>query len=287
MSPCPRLTALFIISALSACGGKSFDAGEPPNGGTDAGGTSAGGTSAGGTSVGGAGSVAGTAWGGSAIGGTGVGGGDAECSALDDEPPIEVLVEVRNETSHAIHLGPQTSTCDLAPLFSVADAAGTALPALGWCRFSCQSFRDYGGAGCITSCPITETISLPAGESLFTTWDGLYRADRFLPARCVLNGEPEQQLTCDQAKVIRPGAFTFSAQAGTGLECSLSSMCPSCQPDANGGCRTSGTLVTGKLLQAVTKVELVPRYGALRLPTPPGAAPEPLPPLTVTLVFTE
>lgn len=295
MSSHRSFAALLLVSVLSACGGKSFDAGELPNGGTDSGGTDAGGTDSGGTdsggtASGGTGPVAGTDSGGSPIGGTGVGGGEAECQSYNDEAGTFIAVEIRNETFSAIHLGPTSQSCGSVPLFSVADATGKPLQQLSWCRFSCQSFVEQGGAGCPAVCPIWETISLQPGESFFTTWDGRYRVDALLPGRCVAGENPYAELMCDQAKVIRPGVFTFNAQAGTELQCSLSSMCPSCQADGQGGCKTSGTLIGGKLREAVAKVELNPRYGALKLPLPPCEADAPsgaAPPLTVTLVFTE
>jgi len=62
---------------------------------------------------------------------------------------------------------------------------------------------------------------------------------------------------------VKPGAFTFSSQAGTKLDCSQfgGGMCQACMPDSSGGCATQGALVSGTLLLAETKVMLDGSYG--------------------------
>lgn len=279
MSPLRALTALLLIFTATSCGGKSLDGAES-TGGTDAGGTDAGGTSSGGTSagtVGIAGQVAGgTHAGGTSVGGSaGIAGSDSECTSRDDDAPIALPIWITNETLVPIHLGPTVPVCEAAPLFSVADAAGSLLPSLSWCRFSCQSLRKHGGAGCPPICPVWKTVTLEPGETLVTAWDGLYRADSSLPGRCVSGREPEQPLTCDQAKRVRPGGYTFRAEAGTTLDCSSTGSCE------------SGGLVGGVLRTAVAQVELDARYGVLELqpePGSPGSGAAPAVPI-VHLVF--
>lgn len=294
--------AVLVGFLLSACGGKSFDAGEAPNGGTDAGGTGTGGTAGvagtetggtetGGTETGGTGTggtaTGGTGTGGTATGGTGVGGSDPECTRYYDEAPVSVPVMITNDTSAPIHLGPAMQVCDTVPLFTVVDAKGESLPEPGWCRSSCQSLHQQGGVGCPAICPIWETISLASGESMMTSWSGQYLTDGTLPSACVPFDSGGSAVMCDQAKTIRPGTFKFRAQAGTELECSLSSMCPPCTSGAQGGCKTLGTVIGGKLREATAVVQLDARYGVFEKPAPGdgnGAAPAPQP---VHLIFSE
>ncbi|RYZ04865.1 MAG: hypothetical protein EOO73_22065 [Myxococcales bacterium] len=287
MSSLRSLAALLLLSSSLSCGGKSFDADERPSGGTSAGGTAAGGTAAGGTA-----GVAGQGAGGSASGGTSAGGGSAgqpnACTRFDDEPAAAVLVSITNQTVSALHLGPAAPTCETVPLFSVADATGAELPHVGWCRSSCQSLHEQGGAGCLAFCPVWDTVTLQPGETLSTIWDGHYLVEGALPSRCVSGQEAGQELTCDQAKTIRPGAYTFTARAGAEIKCESPDGCSSCAPDERGGCKSSNALVGGVSHTASAIVELDARFGLLRLPEipgSPGAAPQEPP--VVRLVFTE
>jgi hypothetical protein len=276
------LAALLVLFASSSCGGKSFDGSEPSTGGTASGGTASGGT---------AGQGAGGSFSGGSSGGSG--GAPLDCTRFDDEAPTAVLVSISNQTFSAIHLGPSSPTCETAPLFSVADATGQALPHLNTCRTSCQVLRAQGAGGCIELCWTSATVTLEPGEVLYTTWDGHYRADNLMPSRCApASGQPlDAELMCDQAKTIRAGGYTFRAEAGSTLDCASNGTCPSCTPDPQGGCKTTGALVGGKLKVAVATADLNPTYGARELPepSPPGpGAPADLPQgAQVSLVFTE
>ncbi len=281
MSCFVRWAAPLLVFGLVACGGKSIDDAEPSGGGS-------GGTSVGGTGQGGAGANGGTAIGGTAIGGTAIGGSPSDCARFDDETQLYIRVSIANKTLGPIYLGPTTMTCDTTPLFTVADAAGQPLPALGSFRYSCASARQQGDAGVPGICLISDGITLQPGETLFTAWDGFYAAHTLLPRECSPRGEGN--LMCVQAKTIRPGVFTFSAQAGSSLDCFTSSSgCNACVPDSQGGCKTSGVLIAGALRQAVARVELdesygvFPQSGAAGDAAPGGAAVL----STVELIFTE
>lgn len=67
---------------------------------------------------------------------------------------------------------------------------------------------------------------------------------------------------CQRVVAVEPGVFTFSAQAGTKLDCLPSGgVCAECGPDGNGGCTTIGALIAGALLSAEAKVTLDGSYG--------------------------
>jgi hypothetical protein len=284
----PRLAALLVVAAAAACGGKSFEANDQdPTAGT--------GNDAG-TGSGGTGSVAGTSnKGGSSSAGTGQGGvAGAVCDSFDDQPGHYINVAIINKTNAAIHLGDEMLTCGTSPLFAVSDARGGMLTRPGACRAPCQSARDNEpSGGCVALCAQPTAITLQSGDVLYTTWDGLYEIQTELPKQCISPGSPQQ---CSQALQIAPGTFTFSAQAGSSLNCAQTAdgMCGTCIPSGNGGCTTSGGLISGPMHEATATVALNASYGVFG---PPQPAPAPANPgsdapsgamafLTVELVFT-
>lgn len=280
------------MAASVACGGRAFDADDQqPSGGTgnEAGSAQGGSSSSGGTARGGASNQ-----GGSSSAGTGQGGfAGSACNAYDDHPGYYISVALINKTSAPIHLGQDSVTCSAEPLFFVKDASGTPLALPGSCRASCDLVRSQGPVGCGAACLFPSAVSLAPGEVRYTTWDGLYEVERDLPRQCLAVGVSGQ---CRQAVQINAGTFTFSAQAGSTLDCGATSgaPCRACMPDGNGGCTTPGSLISGPRHAATTTVRLDASYGVWGAPAPaplpPGGADVPggaMATLTVELVFAD
>jgi hypothetical protein len=288
-----RLLVGLLLSGLAACGGKSIDVNPDGGGGSAAGGSGHGGTAQGGTSHGGT-AQGGSAEGGSAASaGTGQGGSAGACAVFDDEPGWYVNVELINQTSQPIYVGQDTVTCNVAPLFLVADASGATLSEPNSCNASCQLLRTQGPIGCPAICAFPSSVLIKPGETVSVAWDGRYGVQRTLPAACV--NQDYGQTSCEQARAIQPGTFTFWAVAGSSIDCSqTTTVCSACTPSPNGGCSTPGSLIGGKLLKATTSVLLDGSYGVWGSPQPaplplpdPGsgtAAPAPQP---VQLIFSE
>ena len=299
MAHLPRLSAALFFSALAACGGKSFDAGEDPDpspGGSNQGGSS----SVAGTSSGGSSSTAGTTGkGGTGSAGTGQGGwAGASCEAFDDQPGYFVSIAIINKTAAPIHLVQDMLTCGVSPLFDVKDDSGVPLPSLGGCRTSCQQARSNGPIGCPTICAFPSAVTLQPGGVMYTSYDGLYGVQTTLPEACVDPTLGDSQ--CRQARQIQPGRFTFSSRAGSVIDCSQTTgtgTCSACTPLGDGGCTTPGSLISGKMHNATTTVVLDASYGVYGgYPAPAPAFPGnpndespsgALALLTVELVFTD
>ena len=264
-----------LVLALAACGGKA--SGSAPGGSSGGSGNGAGGTSHAGASQGGA----------------------TACAKYDDEGPTFVSVAIINKTSAPIYLGQPTVTCDVSPLFEVADARGGQLPNISRCRSSCADLRQEGAAGCIDICLFPLSVALQPGEARATTWDGLFSVPAELPRQCVAFDTDQKTVVCDQAQRIQPGTFTFSARAGTRLDCSQTqgadAICPPCTGEGNGGCATPGSLISGDTFTATATVTLDDSYGVYPTangssnPSPgAGAGPNGNPELaSVELVFTD
>jgi hypothetical protein len=278
-----RLALLFLLSTLAACGGKSSKPGEDGVGATGGGGSDTGGTGTGGVNQAG---HAGT--------------GGSVCTSYDDDYPAAVNVSIANQTQATLYLGQDMVTCGIAPLFQVADADGSPLPALGDCRSSCASLRQQEAAGCADICAFPNTVQLLPGEVFYTTWDGLFAVQGQLPSTCVLNDDGGgAHVSCDQAKRIEPGTFTFSAQAGGAFDCSQTtgdSACAPCTATPGGGCTRSASLIEGPLRTTQATVALDETYGVYPAPspapTPNAGADAPAPGgnvalRTVELIFSE
>lgn len=299
-----RLAAAFAICSLAACGGKSFVSDDPDDQG-GSGGTGSGGTShtAGKTGKGGSTGTAGTAQGGIGsvgtggsidMGGTGQAGAAGFCSSFDDEGAtiFNVAVAIHNETSAPIYLGQDMVNCGTAPLFQVHDASGMQLATGELCRQSCQLVRSGGGIGCPAICAYPSSIALEPGEVYYTQWQTQYSVQQQLPLECAPSGQQQ----CSQLKAVQPGVYTFSAFAGSGVDCSatMGSECAPCTPEA-GGCRFAGSLITGPKHEASTVEMIDAGFGLKDLPAPAhgaagssssGAAPAP-PVRYVNIVFTK
>jgi hypothetical protein len=292
------LSAALLFSALAACGGKSFEVGDPdPNpGGSNQGGSG----NVAGTSSGGSINKGGTTGkGGSGSAGAGQGGAaGASCESFNDQPGYFVSVAIINKTAAPIHLGQNMVTCGVSPLFDVKDAGGVPLPSLGDCRSSCQQVRSNGPVGCPAACAFPSVVTLQPGEIIYTSYDGLYEFQTTLPDACVNPMFGDNQ--CSQARQIQPGTFTFSSRAGSNLDCSQTTgtgRCSACTPTGSGGCTTPASLISGKIHNATTTVVLDASYGVFGgYPAPAPAFPgEPdgdssdgaIALLTVELVFTD
>jgi len=279
-----RLDVAFLVSALAAtaCGGQSFQNGAD---GTNAGAASAGAASAGtsnaGGSSGGNGNGAGAGQGGSTTGGKsqggshsggagssgaaagGVGtGGSSQCDAFLDEHSSTITVRLTNDTMAPIYLGQQMQACGEPDLFDVTDAAGAALVSPGFCTTTCEQIMHNAVMGCPPiACIAGSAITLQPGESALRQWNGVFMVEAELPTACLPN--PEALSMCERVASAKPGAFTFSARAGTQLQCSsfVGGVCQACMPDSSGGCSTRGGLIGGTILSAETKVMLDGSYG--------------------------
>jgi hypothetical protein len=290
-----RLACALLVSVLAACGGRSFDVDPNPNGGgSHQGGSGQGGSSAG-SGRGGTSSKAGAPSGGSGQGGS----AGAQCAGFEDAATGSyVQVAIINRTTAAIYLGQDMVNCGVSPLFQVGDASGVVLQPPNSCSGSCQTLIKQGPIGCPAICAFPSAVALQPGETLYTSWQGLFQVQRELPLQCVPSDYGVT--TCQQTTQVQPGAFTFSAVAGRSLDCKATTggACVACTPTPGGGCSTSGALIAGQMLNAVTNVQLDASFGVYGNP-PPAPAPLPLPNdpggssgnamalRTVELVFTE
>lgn len=188
------------------------------------------------------------------------------------------MVRLTNRTMSPLFLGRRMRSCGLGPLFTVADASGTTLQDPPFCASSCQNIAQ----GSLVECPplpciVNSVRKLQPDESTSQQWNGVYWLDTTLPAECAPTGA---NIECGQSLAVQPGSFTFTAMAGTGIDCSEfgDNTCTECMPDANGGCTTYGAVVAGRLLPTATSVTLDASYGV------PASSAVPRP---VELVFEE
>lgn len=266
-----RLAYALLLTALTACGGKSFDTDpNPDNGGTDQGGSGHAGTGSAGKGQGGSG-VAGNSYGGMSSAGTGTGGAGSICDTFSDARGTYISVEIINKTSAAIYLGQQEVNCSVSPLFAVNDVAGALLAPPNGCQGTCQTLRDNGPIGCPAICAFPSSTAIQPGQVMYTTWSGLYQLQRELPRQCI---QDDYGNVCQQTVQVQPGQFTFSAIAGRSIDCTQSSggPCQACLPNEN-GCVTQGALISGEILKAATTVTLGPAYGVYGTAAPAPAAP--------------
>lgn len=184
-----------------------------------------------------------------------------ECTGFADDAPSAVVVRILNTTGRGIHVGALQGNCGIVPLFQVADATGEPISEPGFCRFSCQERLERGGGGCPAICLTPKSVYLAAGESTFIIWEARSEQQSKLPESCV--PAPDRfDLQCQVARALEAGTYTFTAQAGTTLDCSDSGGdCSACTQDPSGGCTTPGSVIAGTLIRASTTVELDASYG--------------------------
>ena len=221
----------------------------------------------------------------------------AACAGFEDATGSHVRVAIVNKTTAAIYLGQDLVTCRVSPLFQVNDVAGATLQPPNSCSGSCQSLMDRGVSGCPPICAFPSAVALQPGETLYTSWHGLFQVPRELPKQCI---PPDYgAATCQQTLQVQPGTFVFSVVAGRSTDCRATTggACSACTsaPDGRGGCSIPSALIAGQMLNAVSKVRLDESYGVYGGPSP---SPAPLPNpgeggadaialRTVELVFTE
>jgi hypothetical protein len=256
------LSLVFSVLLLVACGGRSND--DDGGGGNDSGGSASGGTS----------NQAGTHSGGSSSGGTSSGGSASVCDGFDDDLGYQLPVMITNEKASTIHVGAEMGNCGFVPLFEVADVDGNPLAQLGDCRQSCEQVMRNGPLGCPAICRFPNAVTLAPGEGTIEVWSGLFSEAAALPKSCVDPARQNDILSCDVARQIQPGTYTFSAQAGTVVDCSMTTggPCGACMPDSQGGCTTPG-VIAGDIVSAETTVELGPAYGVYDTARPASPAP--------------
>jgi hypothetical protein len=230
--------------------------------------------------------------GGNSAGGdaTNGGGNNAACAEFLDTPSAgSVAIVISNQTSQTIHVGTTGPVnCSSPPLFRVADAAGDDLPEPALCRFPCSAaMQEDAIAGCPAICLFPQAVTLEPFEGTAVTWEAFYVESVSLPAECATIGE---SVSCDRTRRIEPGKFTFSASAGTELDCTETlGDCGECMAQGNGGC-TRPARVGGTLFTATTSVDLDEAYGITGSNTAEAnfaapAAPGPTAP--VELIFTD
>jgi hypothetical protein len=293
MSSLARLAVALLVPLLASCGGVASSSTTPATGGN--GSTGGSGSTAGSGSTGGSGSTAGNgSTGGSGSTAGNGSGGSATCADYKDEGGPSVRVSIVNKTNAPIYLGAEQMTCGFVPLFTVADADGAGLAGSAGCRFSCSAFQTQGNIlGCTDICLYPTAVALQPGEVKSTEWAALYVVPRDMPNACVAYDSGSETVSCDQAKRIQPGTYTFSARAGSTLDCSQTgaASCSACMSDKDGGCSTPGGVVGGSILTASSTVALDERYGVFTTSSAgssPGAADAaPVQMLTVELVFTD
>jgi|SRR6478752_6253982 len=239
-----RLATAFVAVFLAACGGKSVaPADDLPAGGNAQGGSA---NQAGG-------------------GNGGKGGSAAACPSYPDDAGSFIGVDIINQTATTLYLGQPEVTCEAEPLFSVTDQNGSLLRSPSRCRSGCGA--DAGG--CTAICLYPAAIELAPGATFSTSWSGLFDLDVDLPDSCVGGVR-----TCQQSKMIQPGAFAFTAFAGSSLRCADDIGCDDgCQNGPEGVCTTQGALIAGAMHTANAVVQLDGSYGVYshELPRPPGA----------------
>jgi hypothetical protein len=104
---------------------------------------------------------------------------------------------------------------------------------------------------------------LDAGERMAIPWSGLYRFEAQLPSACNASRfTGGGAVSCDVARRVEPGSYTFYAHAGSGYSCNEhSNGCGACVPGATGGCTVLDAIVTGPENTAQLPVDLDPGYG--------------------------
>ena len=259
---CSLVVPLVALLVLPSCGGRSAEGASDQSGGASAGrggavgggaGASPGGATPGGSDAGGSDS------GGGFVGGAGASAASTACDAYLDQSGTTVQLELVNDTQQAIYLGPRMPGCG-GEQIQVADATG-ALLVPGFCQATCQNVIQGTTPLCPPiACPVNSTVTLQPGELTLVEWGGAFLRDASLPLACL----PANAATdCQRIEGVTPGVYTFSAIAGTKLDCSQlgGAPCERCMPSSAGGCWTPAAVITGPFLTATTEVLLGGSYG--------------------------
>jgi hypothetical protein len=190
-----------------------------------------------------------------------------DCSSFVEHSTWSLLVQIKNEMTQTLYVGQPTTSCEPKRLFKVEDGARTELPSLDGCHTSCQTMMQSGPTTCPTVCTTPSTVTLQPGQTIQIPWDGRFGVEHSLPAQCLQAGALAPA-TCVQAQRIEANAFTFSAQAGTHLECLQPGGTCTCTMNANGGCTSAGSTIGGTIYTSEYFVKLEPGE-----PSPSGEPP--------------
>jgi hypothetical protein len=219
-----------------------------------------GGTGGGAPSAGGAGQASG----GSAnvVAGTGGAAGSGAnmppamaCSSYADKAGYQLVVRIENQMSRTLYLGQEEMSCNLERIFQVEDGARHVLPSLDNCHTSCEQMMTSGPTSCPLVCQAPATIKLDPKQTLQVPWDGRFGVMQTLPQAC-LPATQTAPATCVQADRIVPAIFTFSAKAGSSVQC-LAGTC-TCTPNQGGGCSNASSLISGTIYTTEYVVKLEP-----------------------------
>jgi hypothetical protein len=180
-----------------------------------------------------------------------------DCTSFMDQGTWSLLVQIKNEMSQTLYVGQPTTSCEVKRLFKVEDGGRTELPSLEGCHTSCQTMMQSGPATCPTACATPSTVTLQPGQTIQIPWDGRFGVPQSLPAQCLQSGV-QAPASCVQAHRVEAAAFTFSAQAGTQLECLQPGGTCTCTPNSNGGCTSAGSTIGGTIYTSEYFVKLEP-----------------------------
>ncbi|HVY31396.1 MAG TPA: hypothetical protein VHB79_32810 [Polyangiaceae bacterium] len=249
-SRCAAAAAALACSLLG-CGdfAAPSDSGVLASGGGGGGGaTSVAGSQANGS----AGATAGSAGSGGALGATPP---VMACSTYADKSGYQLVVHIQNQMSRTLYLGQDEMSCNAERLFQVEDGARHVLPSLENCHTSCDQMMTSGPATCPLVCQAPATIKLDPNQTLQVPWDGRFGVMQTLPQAC-LPATQTAPASCVQADRIGPAIFTFSAKAGSSMQC-LTGTC-TCTPNQAGGCSNASSLISGTIYTTEYVVKLEP-----------------------------
>lgn len=246
---------LAFACSLIGCGGFAPDTGDHAT-------LIGAGGSAGAGGVGGGAGAAGanTSANGGAAGSAGSSAGSAPvmaCSSYADKTGYQLLVRIENKMSRTLYLGQQEQGCQAQRLFKVADGARAELLSLDNCHTSCDQMMAGGPVACPLACASPTTIKLDPSQALQIPWDGRYGVMQTLPQSC-LKAAQAAPATCLQAERILPAIFTFSAQAGSSMQCLGPAGSCTCAPNQAGGCSSPSSVIGGTIYTTQYIVKLEP-----------------------------
>jgi hypothetical protein len=167
------------------------------------------------------------------------------------------MIHIENKSTRTLYLGQEEMSCPIEPLFEVQDGARAKLPSLADCRTSCDAMMTTGPVVCPLNCASPSTIKLDPNQSLQIPWDGRFAVTQTLPQGC-LGSTAAGPVTCVQAARIEAAFFTFSAKAGSSVQCLDPSGKCACMPNTNGGCVTAGSVISGTVYTTEYLVKLEP-----------------------------
>jgi hypothetical protein len=168
--------------------------------------------------------------------GTGVQPGSPACDAyLDEAPPQNVAITVRNEGTATIFLGGEGCAADIGVGLAAAD--GSALPqGASGCGYTCEQLQTRPAA-CPADCALPPVVRVDPGGSYQLSWSGSYVEPASMPKSCYF--EPSYAGPGCERRIVAPaGDYTLTASAWPQTTC-VDNSCD-CQPDASGSCVMQG-----------------------------------------------